>query len=254
MRWSAVPTVEAAREAGLDVSGDVGSQLPSVVAPTPASCPPTQVGDRATTSRSRPPRSHLAVRRHAGRQQVVFSPDGRLVERSGKDLREVDLLVGSGGVLRHNARADALARARSAAPATTSRVAGWCRASRGSSSTTTTCWPPPACSPPTTRQRRTRLLAGSGRHRRLTASNPLGFGEPTGPELRRAGRGIAAQRTASVGERDLFGVGTAHAVRASLERDLLDEERDHEGDERRPGSPTGTRRAASRRTRSARGA
>ena len=49
----------------------------------------------------------LAARRHAGRQQVVFSPAGRLVERSGKDLREVRLLVGSGGVLRHNAEADA---------------------------------------------------------------------------------------------------------------------------------------------------
>ena len=33
--------------------------------------------------------------------RVVVSPEGRVVERSGKDLREVDLLVGSGGVLRH---------------------------------------------------------------------------------------------------------------------------------------------------------
>jgi hypothetical protein len=32
-----------------------------------------------------------------------------LLERSGKDLRNVDLLVGSGGVLRHNDPADALA-------------------------------------------------------------------------------------------------------------------------------------------------
>jgi MutL protein len=31
----------------------------------------------------------------------VVSPEGRVVERSGKDLRDVDLLVGSGGVLRH---------------------------------------------------------------------------------------------------------------------------------------------------------
>jgi hypothetical protein len=31
----------------------------------------------------------------------VVSPEGRVVERSGKDLREVRLLVGSGGVLRH---------------------------------------------------------------------------------------------------------------------------------------------------------
>jgi uncharacterized protein (TIGR01319 family) len=44
----------------------------------------------------------LALRRHAGRSQVVFGPDGRVVERTGKDLREVTLLVGSGGVLRHN--------------------------------------------------------------------------------------------------------------------------------------------------------
>jgi uncharacterized protein (TIGR01319 family) len=44
----------------------------------------------------------VALRRHAGRQRVVFGPGGRVIERSGKDLREVDLLVGSGGVLRHN--------------------------------------------------------------------------------------------------------------------------------------------------------
>ena len=44
----------------------------------------------------------VALRRHAGRQRIVFGPGGRVIERSGKDLREVDLLVGSGGVLRHN--------------------------------------------------------------------------------------------------------------------------------------------------------
>ena len=42
-----------------------------------------------------------ALRRHAGRSKVVVGPDGRVVERTGKDLREVDLLVGSGGVLRN---------------------------------------------------------------------------------------------------------------------------------------------------------
>jgi uncharacterized protein (TIGR01319 family) len=43
----------------------------------------------------------LAVRRHAGRSRVVLSDTGRVIERTGKDLREVDLLVGSGGVLRN---------------------------------------------------------------------------------------------------------------------------------------------------------
>ena len=32
----------------------------------------------------------------------MVGPDGRVVERTGKDLREVALLVGSGGVLRHS--------------------------------------------------------------------------------------------------------------------------------------------------------
>ena len=54
----------------------------------------------------------VALRRHAGRSRVVLGPDGRVVERSGKDLREVTLLVGSGGVLRH------------AGPGTASRILG----------------------------------------------------------------------------------------------------------------------------------
>jgi hypothetical protein len=40
------------------------------------------------------------MRRHAGRQRVSFDGQERVVERTGKDLREVDLLVGSGGTLR----------------------------------------------------------------------------------------------------------------------------------------------------------
>jgi uncharacterized protein (TIGR01319 family) len=106
MRWSAVPTVEAARDAGLEVSDGVVAAAerrradPSLV---PANRADTE-DDLAIASAA----VHLAVRRHAGRQQVVFSPEGRLVERSGKDLREVDLLIGSGGVLRHNSHADAL--------------------------------------------------------------------------------------------------------------------------------------------------
>ena len=56
---------------------------------------------RTSTRRSPPAAIGLALRRHAGRSRVVVSPEGRVVERTGKDLREVDLLVGSGGVLRN---------------------------------------------------------------------------------------------------------------------------------------------------------
>ncbi len=105
MRWSAVPTVAAAREAGLEISEAL------VAAAAARRRDPSLVPDsRAEVEHDLAIASaavRLAVRRHAGRQQVVFSPDGRLVERSGKDLREVDLLVGSGGVLRHNVDQDA---------------------------------------------------------------------------------------------------------------------------------------------------
>jgi uncharacterized protein (TIGR01319 family) len=104
MRWSAVSTVDAAEAAGLDVPsglrGAAGARHDD-----PALVPDRRVEvehDIALASAA----VGLAVRRHAGRQQVVFSPEGRLVERSGKDLREVGLLVGSGGVLRHNAPDD----------------------------------------------------------------------------------------------------------------------------------------------------
>jgi uncharacterized protein (TIGR01319 family) len=98
MRWSAVATVQAAREAGLVSAGldaaEVRRRNPSMV---PATLAET-ADDLAIASAA----ATLAVRRHAGRQRVVFAADGRLVERSGKDLRQTGLLVGSGGVLRHS--------------------------------------------------------------------------------------------------------------------------------------------------------
>ena len=104
MRWSAVSTVEAGIAAGL-----IGPELREAAAARqaePAYLPAAgaagergRADDRAIAAAA----VTLALRRHAGRSQVVFGPDGRVVERSGKDLREVDLLVGSGGVLRHSA-------------------------------------------------------------------------------------------------------------------------------------------------------
>jgi uncharacterized protein (TIGR01319 family) len=93
MRWSAVTTAEAAGrddlvEAAVRRREDVG-----FVPHTEAECDLDEELARAAVG--------LALRRHAGRSKVVVSPQGRVVERSGKDLREVDLLVASGGVLRH---------------------------------------------------------------------------------------------------------------------------------------------------------
>jgi uncharacterized protein (TIGR01319 family) len=93
MRWSAVTTTEAAgredlAEAAVRRRADVG-----FVPEDDAECDLDEEIAREAVG--------LALRRHAGRSRVVVSPEGRVVERTGKDLREVDLLVGSGGVLRH---------------------------------------------------------------------------------------------------------------------------------------------------------
>jgi uncharacterized protein (TIGR01319 family) len=102
MRWSAVDTVDAGCEAGLvpTEEDDALRRGAQVRRDDPAYLPATGA-DHAVDERLATVAVGVALRRHAGRQRVRFGPDGRLLERSGKDLREVDLLVGSGGVLRH---------------------------------------------------------------------------------------------------------------------------------------------------------
>ncbi|MEV8375367.1 glutamate mutase L [Kribbella sp. NPDC056861] len=101
MRWSAVPVVSAGVEAGLL---DAGTPLEAAAArrhEDPAFLP-SDTQEASYDETLARVAATVALRRHAGRQRVVFGPGGRVIERSGKDLREVDLLVGSGGVLRHN--------------------------------------------------------------------------------------------------------------------------------------------------------
>ncbi len=94
MRWSAVTTVAAA---GLDLADAAQRRRTD-----PGFLPDTEE-DRADDEAIARAACGLALRRHAGRARVVLGPDGRVVERTGRDLREVRLLVGSGGVLRHGA-------------------------------------------------------------------------------------------------------------------------------------------------------
>jgi len=102
MRWSAVSTVEAAYAAGLLEESELA--LARVGAQGRQSHPdylPDGPASRDLDLRIAAAAIGLALRRHAGRSQVVYSPEGRVVERTGKDLRTLGLLVGSGGVLRH---------------------------------------------------------------------------------------------------------------------------------------------------------
>lgn len=100
MRWSAVSTVAAA---GLVELADAAARRHADPGFLPADDPEHEDEEREVDEAIARAAVDLALKRHAGRSRVVVSPEGRVVERSGKDLREVDLLVGSGGVLRHGA-------------------------------------------------------------------------------------------------------------------------------------------------------
>ncbi|MGC4110206.1 MAG: glutamate mutase L [Nocardioides sp.] len=93
MRWSAVTTAEAA---GRDDLYEAAVRRRAEVGFVPTDAVEGDLDEQIAREAV-----GLALRRHAGRSKVVVSPEGRVVERTGKDLREVDLLVGSGGVLRH---------------------------------------------------------------------------------------------------------------------------------------------------------
>jgi uncharacterized protein (TIGR01319 family) len=93
MRWSAVTTAEAG---GRDDLADAALRRRE----DPGFVPHDDLEHDVDEALAREAVG-LALRRHAGRSKVVVGPDGRVIERTGKDLREVRLLVGSGGVLRH---------------------------------------------------------------------------------------------------------------------------------------------------------
>jgi len=101
MRWSALTTVDEGVAAGLVEAGLLDDAArrrhhdPGFV--------PDGPDETAYDEGLAAAAAGLALRRHAGRSRVVLGPEGRVVERSGKDLREVDLVVCSGGVFRHGA-------------------------------------------------------------------------------------------------------------------------------------------------------
>ncbi len=102
MRWSAVSAVEEGASTGLLEDGPGLSRLRAAARTRhddPAYLPADTTGvedDEALATVA----VGVALRRHAGRSRVVYGEQGRVLERSGRDLREVALLVGSGGVLR----------------------------------------------------------------------------------------------------------------------------------------------------------
>jgi uncharacterized protein (TIGR01319 family) len=113
MRWSARSTYDRGIEAGLQ-RDDPGLAAAADRRAADPGWLPTDAADRSNETHLAALAVGIALRRHAGQAKVTFGPDGRQVQRTGIDLREVDLLVGSGGVLRHGDPADALTVLRSA--------------------------------------------------------------------------------------------------------------------------------------------
>jgi uncharacterized protein (TIGR01319 family) len=113
MRWSALSTVGAGEDAGL-LTEDADLARAALLRHEDPSYLPTDAAGADCDEALARVATVVAVRRHAGRSRVVLGPaagpgrGGRVVERTGKDLRGVDLLVGSGGVLRHSSPAAAL--------------------------------------------------------------------------------------------------------------------------------------------------
>ncbi len=93
MRWSAPSTAAAAERPDLEEAARRRQADPGYLPEDDAEADLDEQLARAAVG--------LALRRHAGRSRVVVSPEGRVVERTGKDLRDVDLLVCSGGIFRH---------------------------------------------------------------------------------------------------------------------------------------------------------
>ncbi|MEI7057821.1 glutamate mutase L [Nocardioides sp. CCNWLW239] len=100
MRWSAPTTLDAADHgdpslAESDLSGEVEHRRKH-----PGWLPRTEQ-DRDIDELLARIAISTALQRHAGRSRVVLSPQGKVIERTGTDLRRVGVVIGSGGVLRH---------------------------------------------------------------------------------------------------------------------------------------------------------
>ncbi len=93
MRWSALSTVDEAGRTDLAAAASRRRDDPGYL---PDGAQEVEIDEEIARAAA-----GIALRRHAGRSRVVVSPEGRVVERTGKDLREVGVVVGSGGILRN---------------------------------------------------------------------------------------------------------------------------------------------------------
>lgn len=99
MRWNAVGIVEAAAAEGM-LAADEQTALTGPAerrAANPAFMPDS-AEERTIDHQLVGLAIAVALRRHAGRRRVTLTADGAVLERDGRDLSEVPLLIGTGGI------------------------------------------------------------------------------------------------------------------------------------------------------------
>jgi uncharacterized protein (TIGR01319 family) len=99
MRWNAVGIIEAAAAEGLlDPEKQAALTAPAEQrAADPSFMPETEL-EREVDHTLAGLAIAVALRRHAGCRRVTLTSDGAVLERDGRDLSEVPLLIGTGGV------------------------------------------------------------------------------------------------------------------------------------------------------------
>lgn len=107
LRWSAEGVVDAAAALGLIEQANFDRMVEAARLRTadPSFLPRTgqERDDDIELARLA---AVIAVRRHAGRQKVGIGPEGVSIRHEGRDLREVPLVIATGGVFRSNVDVD----------------------------------------------------------------------------------------------------------------------------------------------------
>jgi uncharacterized protein (TIGR01319 family) len=79
----------------------------AAVGADPGHCP-TDDGERRAADAAARAGCKLAVRRHVGRLEETYAPEGRVFIQEGKDLADVKWIIGSGGAIARSPEAGAI--------------------------------------------------------------------------------------------------------------------------------------------------
>lgn len=102
LRWNAPGIVEAAvHEPGIGAVGAAGLAPAAERLRSDPSLVPTSEREAEEDVELASLAATIALRRHAGELRVTLTPEGASLRRTGKDLRSVETIIGTGGIFAH---------------------------------------------------------------------------------------------------------------------------------------------------------